>query len=189
MTLPLHPWAADLYEIYAQVWSRLLRGVRDRRAPTRHPTMATVTPDGRAKARTVVLRAADKQTSSLEIHTDLHSPKVIELISAPFASLHVWDTKAHLQLRLEANVTILKGEEVAEIWARVPELSRSSYGGSPAPGQPISQALAYNKVPDPESFAVLKLSVHTIDVLHLGELHRRARFERSDNWKGVWLAP
>jgi pyridoxine/pyridoxamine 5'-phosphate oxidase len=136
-----------------------------------------------------VLRAADKQTCSLEIHTDLHSTKVIEVVSTPFATLHVWDTSAHLQLRLEANVTILRGKEVAEIWARVPEVSRLSYGSSPAPGQPIPEALAYNKVPDPASFAVLKLSVHTIDVLHLGELHRRARFERSANWKDVWLAP
>ena len=189
MTPSLHPWAADLSEIHAQVWTRLLRGVRDRRAPTRHPTMATVTPDGRPQARTVVLRAADKQASSLEIHTDLHSTKVIELISTPFASLHVWDTTAHLQLRLEANVTILKGEEVAEIWARVPVLSRSSYGGSPAPGQPIPEGLAYNKAPDATSFAVLQLSVHTIDVLHLGQRHRRARFERSANWEGVWLSP
>ena len=56
---------------------RLLRGVRDRRAPTRHPTLATVTPDGRPKARTVVLRAADKQAGILELHTDLHSAKVV----------------------------------------------------------------------------------------------------------------
>lgn len=189
MTPSLHPWATDLSEIYIQVWTRLLRGVRDRRAPTRHPTMATVTPDGRPQARTVVLRAADKQASSLEIHTDLHSTKVIELISTPFASLHVWDTPAHLQLRLEANVAILRGEEVAEIWARMPELSRASYGGNPAPGRPIPEALAYNKVSDPASFAVLQLSVHTIDVLHLGQYHRRARFERSTNWEGVWLTP
>lgn len=189
MMASLHPWASDLSEIHAQVWARVLRGVHDRRAPTRNPTMATVTPDGRPQVRTVVLRAADKQASNLEIHTDLHSTKVTELISTPFASLHVWDTAAHLQLRLEANVTILKGEEVAEIWTRVPEASRSSYGGSPAPGQPIPEALAYNKVPDPASFAVLQLSVHTIDVLHLGQRHRRARFERSANWEGVWLSP
>ncbi len=184
-----HPWASSLSEIYAQVWMRLLRGVRDRRAPTRHPTLATVTPDGRPQARTVVLRAADKQTGSLEIHTDLHSTKVVELIAVPFASLHVWDASAHLQLRLEANVIILKDEDVAEIWARVPEPSRLSYGGSPAPGQPISGALAYNKIADPASFAVLQLNIQTIDVLHLGPSHRRARFDRYSNWAGAWLAP
>ena len=189
MTACLHTWASNLSEMHAQVWTRLVRGVHDRRAPTRHPTMATVTPDGRPQARTVVLRAATKQTGCLEIHTDLHSTKVIELITTPFASLHVWDTTAHLQVRLEANVTILRGEEVAEIWTRVPELSRLSYGSSPAPGRQIPDALAYNQVPDPASFAVLQLSVHTIDVLHLGQHHRRARFERADNWEGIWLSP
>jgi pyridoxine/pyridoxamine 5'-phosphate oxidase len=136
-----------------------------------------------------VLRAADKQAGLLELHTDLHSAKVVELIAMPFASLHVWDASAHLQLRLEANVTILKGEDVAQIWARVPEPSRLSYGGSPAPGQPISGALAYNKFADPASFAVVQLSVQTIDVLHLGPIHRRAQFDRRANWAGAWLAP
>jgi pyridoxamine 5'-phosphate oxidase len=184
-----HPWASNLSEIYAQVWQRLLRGVRDRRAPTRHPTLATVTPDGRPQARTVVLRAADKEASSIDVHTDLHSAKVAELIAAPFASLHVWDASAHLQIRLETNVAILQGEDVAEIWARVPEPSRLSYGGSPAPGQPISESLDYNKVPDPARFVVLRLSIQTIDVLHLGPSHRRARFDGYTNWAGAWLAP
>ena len=40
MTPELHPWAADLSDLYAQVWARLVRGVRDRRAPARHPTYA-----------------------------------------------------------------------------------------------------------------------------------------------------
>jgi pyridoxine/pyridoxamine 5'-phosphate oxidase len=59
MTTVLHPWAADLSDLHAQVWTRLMRGVRDRRASSRHPTLATVTPDGKPQARTVVLRAAD----------------------------------------------------------------------------------------------------------------------------------
>ena len=58
MTLELHPWAADLQELQAQVWTRLVRGVRDRRAPSRHPTLATVSPEGKPEARTVVLRCA-----------------------------------------------------------------------------------------------------------------------------------
>ena len=107
----------------------------------------------------------------------------------PFAALHVWDASAHLQMRLEARVTILTGQDVAMIWAGIPAASRMSYGSSPAPGQPIAQALAYSKEPDPSCFAVLLLSAQTIDVLHLGPNHRRARFDRNDNWAGEWLAP
>ena len=189
MTPDLHAWASDLAELHAQVWARLVRGVRDRRAATRHPTLATVTPDGRPQARTVVLRAADKQTGSLEIHTDLQSSKIKDLRVAPVAALHVWDASAHLQLRMEASVLIRTGQDAAAIWAGMSEPSRLSYGGSPAPGEPVCESLAYHKLADPASFAVLHLSIQTIDVLHLGPNHRRARFDRADNWNGAWLVP
>ena len=71
-----HPWARDLSQLYADVWARLTRGVHDWHAPARHPTLATVTPEGRPQARTVVLRAADKAAGALDIYTDLHSSKV-----------------------------------------------------------------------------------------------------------------
>lgn len=84
---------------------------------------------------------------------------------------------------------MLTGDAVAAIWARVPDLSRQSYGTLPAPGQPIPDALAYAKHADPQSFAVLRLGVLAIDALHLGRDHRRARFERSSGWAGQWLVP
>jgi len=189
MTSELHPWAADLNDLYAQVWTRLARGVRDRRAPTRHPTLATVTPEGKPQARTVVLRAADKSTGTLDIHTDLQSSKVVDLRATPFAALHVWDTAAHLQMRLEVTATILTGPDVAALWAEVPDGSRQSYGSLPAPGQPIAEALGYAKQSNPASFAVLRLTVQTVDALHLGAHHRRARFDRDAGWAGAWLAP
>ncbi|MBC7735913.1 MAG: pyridoxamine 5'-phosphate oxidase family protein [Candidatus Saccharibacteria bacterium] len=184
-----HLWAGDLSQLHAEVWLRLTRGVHDRHAPARHPTLATVTPDGRPQARTVVLRAANKLAGTLDIHTDLRSAKVQDLRATPFAALHVWDASAHLQLRLEAQVTLLTSQDVVAIWAAVPEASKLSYGGTPAPGKPIAQALAYTKAPDPACFAVLRLSLLTIDMLHLGPDHRRARFDRTSEWAGEWLAP
>lgn len=184
-----HPWASDLSQLHAEVWQRLTRGVHDRHAPSRHPTLATVTADGKPQARTVVLRAADKPAGTLDIHTDLYSAKVAELRQTPFAALHVWDASAHLQIRLEAHVTRLTGPDVAAIWAGVPASSRTSYGSSPAPGHPIAQALEYTKAPDPACFVVLRLSVLGIDAVHLGPNHRRARFDRESGWAGTWLAP
>ena len=183
------PWACDLSQLYAEVWTRLTRGVHDRHAPARHPTLATVSPEGRPQARTVVVRATDKVAGTLDIHTDIQSAKVQELRATPFAALHVWDASAPLQLRLETRVTILTGQDVAAIWAGGPAASRMSYGSSLAPGQPIVQAPAYSKEPDPSCFAVLRLTVSTTDALHLGPNHRRARFDRTDGWAGEWLAP
>ena len=184
-----HPWACDLSQLYGEVWTRLTRGVHDRHAPARHPTLATVTPEGKPQARTVVLRDADKSAGTLDIHTDLRSAKVWDLRVTPFAALHVWDTSAHLQLRLEAHVTIRTGNDVATIWDGVPLVSRLSYGSTPAPGEPIARALDYAKAADQASFVILRLRVATVDALHLGPNHRRAQFDRHSDWKGAWLAP
>ena len=189
MTPEVHPWAADLTELHMQVWTRLVRGVRDRRAPTRHPTLAKVTPDGKPQARTVVLRAANKSSGTLEIYTDLQSSKVADLRRTPFAALHVWDAAARLQIRLEATAAILTGPGAAAIWAGLLGASPQSHGSLPAPGQSIAQALDYAKQPNPASFAILRLKVQTIDALHLGAHHRRARFDRDAGWVGIWLAP
>ena len=189
MTTDPHPWATQLETLLAQVWTRLVRGVGDRHAAARHPTLATVSPEGLPEARTVVLRAADAGMGALDIHTDLRSAKVAALLATPRAELHVWDMSGHLQIRIAATVSILTGAPVADIWARVPDPSRQSYGTQPAPGQPIAESLGYEKPADPTVFAVLRCTAQSIDVLHLGPQHRRARFDRADAWAGQWLAP
>ena len=184
-----HPWATSLDGLLAQVWQRLLRGVKDRHAACRHPTLATLSASGWPEARTVVLRAADLQAGVLDVHTDLRSPKVAALTALPRAALHIWDPSAHLQIRISADVSILSGTAVAAIWERVPDPSRNSYGTEPAPGHPIPTALDYAKPADPASFAVLRCTVQRMDILHLGPQHRRAEFTRATDWAGQWLAP
>lgn len=44
MSLDPHPWAQQLGTLYYHAWQRLVRGVHDRYAPARHPTLATVSP-------------------------------------------------------------------------------------------------------------------------------------------------
>lgn len=189
MSADLHPWANTLDALHAQVWARLARGVRDRRTASRHPTLATVTPEGMPRARTVVLRAVDKASGVLQIHTDLHSAKVGDLRATPWAALHIWDSSAHLQIRLAARVAIVSGPDAAAIWTAIPEPARSAYGSSPEPGSPVPDALAYQKTPNLAAFAVLHLEVQAMDILHLGPDHRRAQFLRADGWAGQWLAP
>lgn len=45
------------------------------------------------------------------MHSDIQSAKVQELRATAFAALDVWDASAHLQMRLEARVTILTGQD------------------------------------------------------------------------------
>jgi pyridoxamine 5'-phosphate oxidase len=189
MTHNPHPWAESLVTLYDHVWALLVRGVNDRRACARHLTLATVTPLGTPATRTIVLRAADRKAASLDVHTDLNSAKIADLRATPFGELHFWDTSAHLQVRLSARATLLSGNDVEAFWTKIPAGSRLAYGGTPITGQPIANALDYIKTSDPAAFVVIRMAITTMDVLHLGPAHRRARFDRADNWEGQWLVP
>ncbi len=174
-----------------QVLQRLTRGVADRRAPARHPTLATMGPDGPA-LRTVVLRAFDASAAHLDIHTDRRSQKVLHLKRDPRCEIHVWDAKADLQIRIKALASVLSGEAGAPHWQRVPEPARRVYGGCPAPGKVLATPEDHDATLDPaDQFCVLRLAMQSIDALHLGaDRHRRMRSTRNtQGWDSVWIAP
>lgn len=182
-TAPLSDWLEDC-------WQRLSRGVADRRSPARNPVLASVGMDGAAKARTVVLRAAQRSDSLLQVHTDTASAKVGEVQASPGVTLHVWDAKAHLQIRAEAQASVRQGAAAAEDWARVPEGAAQVYGGDPLPGGLLDDPADHTPGPDPERFCVLDCALIRLDLLWLGrEGHRRAEFSRADDWAGQWIAP
>ncbi|MEL6436216.1 MAG: pyridoxamine 5'-phosphate oxidase family protein [Pseudomonadota bacterium] len=172
------------------VWQALARGVGDRRAPERHPTLATVGTDDTPQMRTVVLRAADRTASTLDIHTDVQSRKVAELARQPRCMLHVWNPKLKLQMRIAADAKTLTGDAVAPIWSRVPDASRYAYGGTPYPGQPIDAPEDFMSEVDVNRFAVLRMTLTSIETLCLApDRHYRAVFSAADNWAGGWVAP
>lgn len=170
----------------AAAWQAMARGVADKRHPARNPTLATCGADG-PQARTVVLRGWDDGVA--EMHTDTASGKIADLNTNPRAALHVWIPKAKLQIRLKGPVTIHEAD--AETWARVPEGARRVYGGTPAPGEPLTAPEDHDPAPDIAQFAVLRLAVARADILHLGaERHLRVRAIRgAAGWESVWVAP
>lgn len=179
----------DLSAFLDEAWRHLTRGVADSRAPARYPTFATVSPEGTPEARTVALRGALRSAATLEIHTDLETPKVAALRKNPVASFHIWIPRADLQIRATTQVSILTGADVAEQWAKVPPASRVSYGTVPVPGTRIKHVFDYEKSADPDRFAVLQCRLLDMDLVHLGTQHRRASYTAKDNWVGVWVAP
>lgn len=182
-------WYETSHGIWDRVWGTLGRGVADARHPARLPVFATVSADGWPEARTVVLRSAARESGTLTIHTDLYSDKIKSLHATPRAALHIWDAKQNLQIRLQAEVTILTGDDTRALWDKIPDHAQQSYGVRPPPGMPITAALAYDKAPDPATFAVLECRVLHIDAVHLGTDHRRIRFSRLGHWQEQWLSP
>ncbi len=179
----------DLEAFLDEAWRHLNRGAADSSSPARYPTFATVSPEGKPQARTVALRGASRPNSILEVHTDIATDKVTALEHTPIAAFHIWLPRADLQIRLSTSVAILTGDRIDGQWAKVPPASRVSYGTLPTPGYPIVDVYAYQKPADRDRFAVLSCSLKEIDLVHLGERHRRAVFVAEDDWAGQWLAP
>lgn len=183
-------WWTSLEDTRAEVWRRLNRGVADRRAPARHPVLATKGSGEFAEARVIVLRGVDAEAGTLELHTDKASAKIAELSFNPGATLLVWEQTARLQIRLRCHVTVSTGPDTAHVWAKVPDSARRVYGGTPDPGQPIEKPEDFSADPNPERFAILTCKIAEIETLHLGEdRHRRALFRAKDGWSGQWIAP
>ena len=120
-------FAGSLDETLDKVWRLLGRGVADRHAAERHPTLANVGLDGAPQLRTVVLRSADRAAALLTVHTDNKSAKVAQLQADPRCALHVWNSKQKLQIRIKAEAALLTGASVADVWDRVPASSRTAF--------------------------------------------------------------
>lgn len=182
-------WFDNLEGLYQELWDTLIQGVVNPNHSARNATFATVSPNNWPEARTVIMRAADTEASTIEIYTDVYSDKIRSLEATPRAAILVWDAEKSLQVRLTVEVGLDFGPAVRRIYDNLREESKTNYGITPAPGRPIKNGLDYKKVADPESFAILHCSILTIDALHLGEKHRRAIYSNSDGWAGQWLAP
>ncbi len=185
----MNEWWLSLPTTLDHVWLRLGRGVVDRKADARHPTLATLGTSG-PEARVVVLRHADRTLSTVSIYTDLRSAKISDLTQEPRASLVIWEQKAKLQIRLRIRVEIKSAEAAAQQWERVPDGARKVYGSMPAPGTPIDQPDQLIAQADISAFAVLNCHIGEIETLYLDpDLHRRAKFGAEASWNGTWLAP
>lgn len=183
-------WFMALDATLDEVWRRLGRGVADRRAPARHPVLATAGAGG-PEARVVVLRAAERAGATVEFHTDRRSGKIADLAGDPRAALVVWEARAHLQLRLRVHARVLDGAAAAERWARVPPAARGNYGG-PVPGGPEAapEEAGGAGLAAEEAFAPVLCRIDEIETLHLGrDRHRRAVFARAEGFAGRWVAP
>lgn len=168
-------------------WRLLRDAAFSRTATERQLALATVSPDGHPQVRTVVLRSANQDTGRLTIFTDVQSRKVTELSARPEAEILFWSEDNRVQLRLKAKIEVLNNTDA---WKNLNDEGRLSYGKLPVPGTPIERADGFKVTSDPAAFAVLSCDLRAMDVLYLGDQHKRAVFERAgDGWAGTWIVP
>jgi pyridoxamine 5'-phosphate oxidase len=191
----------DLDGGLAQVWHLLEEAVRDRHAPFHTPSVTTLGPDGRPRARIVVLREAHQEQRFLRFHTDKRSNKWAELQTDPRMAFLAYDAPRKVQLRAEGYASLHHDDAIADAaWQAAQRMSRLCYGIQPGSGAPIPQGNAFSMPQRDdeeavqrgrENFSVIRFHLETLEWLYLAMSgHRRAHYNWADDaLKVSWLAP
>ncbi|MDR3100313.1 MAG: pyridoxamine 5'-phosphate oxidase family protein [Paraburkholderia sp.] len=193
-------------EIVGCVWSMLSAGanagarVAAARSPFTLLQAATVGLDGAPRVRTIVLRGASEEKSTLTFHTDVRSEKVAELEKDSRIALVGCDLNAGIQIRLEGVARLAASvEERLALWSISRPHSLIVYRAARTPGTPIAlpqeahvaSARPADSMAGFENFCLVTVDVQKIDYLDLSpDGHKRAQFSRRNGaWQGGWVAP
>ncbi len=191
-----------LEDINASAWAKLETATRTPNASFRFLNLCSVDVEGRPQARTVVLRRADRLTCVLEFHTDVRSPKWLEISANSQVTALGYCGETRLQLRLQGMAELHGfGSPVAiTAWSKIPAHTRRTYaGGPPGNEQPADTAdeqaslISTDEAEGKVHFGVIILRVSVLDWYQLQrENNRRARLTYND--KGIttshrWINP
>ena len=196
----------DLSGVLERSWLLLEQSIEDPTSPVRTPVLISVSADGLAQGRTVVLRAFNRQQRQLKIYTDVRSEKVAQLRTQPVCTLVVYQPNPMIQLRLKTNAVVNHNNEITrEAWAVMPGPNRCNYLTDPNPGSISVKATDGRPVINAESvptnyeneiayshFSVIVFAINELEWLYLPRRgHRRAQFiwDRTKSLQSNWLIP
>jgi pyridoxine/pyridoxamine 5'-phosphate oxidase len=182
---PTEIWKTLVHEIH--------RGALDSKHPFRYMNLGTMGKEY-PEVRTVVLRKVDEQLNCL-VYTDFRSAKVSEILANPLVSLHFYNSKQRVQLRIQAKAIVHHQNGLASVyWTKVQGDAQKAYNSTKAPGSKIEspeQAFEWQEEMNSQFFAVLEFIPQAIEGLQLdGLTHLRINFsKKQENWEGEWLVP
>ena len=196
----------DLAGALERSWRLLEEAIGDPTSPVRTPVLISISTDGLAQGRTVVLRGFNRQQRQLTIYTDARSAKVAQLRAQPACTLVAYQPNPMMQLRLGVDATVNYNNAITyEAWAVMPGPNRCNYLTDPDPGSISVQATDGRPVINAESmpthaeneiayshFAVIVFTINQLEWLYLPRRgHRRARFvwDAAGSLKSDWLIP
>jgi pyridoxamine 5'-phosphate oxidase len=205
MKLSLPDHYDDLWGSFDHAWDRIEAAVKERETAFHTPVVASLGADGAPRMRVMVLRAADRRTGLLRLHTDQRSAKAREFAADDRGGLLFYDAPAKLQLRLTAKCWIeTESPEADRAWEATTLFGKRCYlgpigpgaeAGAPTSGLPADvegrQPTKAQTEPGRGQFAVLRAEVFALEWLFLAQQgHRRALFKRQETgWTGGWLIP
>ena len=183
--------------ILDEAFALLAAATKDRAAPFRTVTLATVAAGGGPDVRIVVLRSFDPAGRRLSVHTDARSAKVAQIQAHPAVALLAWDPVRRLQLRLRGQASLRSGDAMTrDAWEGLPGATRHLYRLRQVPGTrlPEPSPNQYDEAPEAFGFArflVVDIAFDRLEALHLTHLGQiRARFDFAGAAvDAAWLVP
>lgn len=188
----------DLKTFETASWAALAEAAADPQAGFRYLTLATVDAAQRPLARTVVLRDCHDVRRMLTFHTDVRSPKWLEMAANPQVTVLGYCHERRLQLRLVGQAECYAaGSAVArDAWRTLPQHTRQTYIGG-TPGEALAPA---HETPDATAaeagesrFGVVIVQVSVLDAYQLQRNeNQRALFHYSAHGarqESGWINP
>ena len=165
------------------LWEWITSAPSKQRHPMRAPTVITTTKNI-PNARTMILR--DVLPNKLIFFTDKRSPKVQDIQNNPHTTIHSYDSKKKLQIRIRTQASILTDHQQWNRWRSMGLNRFQDYGTALPPGTPIQD----REVPPAtletarENFCIIQALVTDIELLQLSrDGHQRVEWK---NQNGVW---
>ena len=196
----------DLSGVLERSWLLLEQSIDDPTSSVRTPVLISVSTDGQAQGRTVVLRAFNRQQRQLEIYTDVRSEKIAQLRAQPVCTLVAYQPNPMIQLRLSTSALVNHNNRITHVaWAEMPGPNRCNYLTDPDPGSISKKATDGRPVINAESiptndeneiaysnFSVIVFTINSLEWLYLPRRgHRRAQFfwDGANSLQSDWLIP
>jgi pyridoxamine 5'-phosphate oxidase len=184
----------DLAASLEMAWQLWGRGTVDRHSGFHAPVVTSVDADGNPQARTMILRAVDREARTMRFHTDVRSAKMLHWKFKSRVCILGYDASKKIQLRVDGHVVLHMTDAVADdAWKNSRPESLAAYGVAIAPGSVVDTpgSAPQSDEDGRENFAVVMVEVDSLEWIYLNaEGNRRAIF----SWQGGvlksnWLQP
>jgi pyridoxamine 5'-phosphate oxidase len=193
-TQPPPAFYNDLAASLEMAWQLWGRGTVDRHSGFHTPVVTSVDEAGNPQARTMILRAVDREARMMRFHTDARSAKMLHWKFKSRVCILGYDASKKIQLRVDGRVVFHMTDAVADdAWKNSRPESLAAYGVKSLPGSIVD---TLNSAPQPdasgrENFAAVIAHVESLEWIYLNaEGNRRAIFSWADGeMTSNWLQP